>query len=103
MQIRRSSTQADAPFAGGAAPGPPRRAVESGEPTGEVFQRYGSADATVVAAALARARAAQPDWAARSASDRAAVVRRFHDVLYRSRARARGIARIPSSRICPGI
>jgi len=86
MQSRPSSTQADATFAGGAPPGPPRRPVESRDPaTGEVFQRYDSADAAAVAAALARARAAQPAWAARSPADRAAVVRRFHDVLYRRR------------------
>ncbi|MDH5235802.1 MAG: aldehyde dehydrogenase family protein [Gemmatimonadota bacterium] len=65
---------------------PPRRAVESRDPaTGEVWRRYDPADAPMVAAAIARARAAQPAWAARSVTERAALVRRFHDVLYRRR------------------
>ena len=39
----------------------------------------------MVAAAVARARAAQPGWAARSPNERARIVRRFHEVLYRRR------------------
>ena len=69
------------------APPPPRRAVESRDPaTGELWRTYDPATADTVAAAVARARAAQPAWAARSPSERAQVVRRFHDALYRRRA-----------------
>jgi len=38
-----------------------------------------------VAQALSRARAAQAGWAATSPFDRAQIVRRFHDVLWRRR------------------
>lgn len=69
--------------AGPAAP-PPRRPVESRDPvTGEVWKRWESADAAAVAAALARARAAQPAWAATPPRERAAVIQRFREVLLR--------------------
>ncbi len=45
----------------------------------------------VVNAAVARARDAQPLWAERPSSERAAVIRRFHDVLYRRRHEVAGI------------
>ncbi|MBL8998076.1 MAG: aldehyde dehydrogenase family protein [Gemmatimonadetes bacterium] len=65
---------------------PPRRAVESRDPaTGEVWRTWDPADAATVAAAVARARHAQPAWAARSPSERARIVTRFHDALYRRR------------------
>ena len=64
-----------------------RRPVESRDPaTGEVWQRYPLADDAAVAAAVRRAREAQPAWAARSPTERIALVRRFHDVVYRRRA-----------------
>jgi len=76
-----AETVADSAMTAGA-----RRPVESRDPSsGEVFARYESADAAAVAAALARARLAQPAWAARTARERAAVVRRFHESLYRRR------------------
>lgn len=65
---------------------PPRRAVESRDPaTGEVWRTYDPADAGTVAAAVALARRAQPEWAARSPSERARIVTRFHRALYRRR------------------
>ncbi len=61
--------------------------MESRDPaTGEVWRRYPSADADAAAAALARARAAQSAWAARSPSERVAILARFHETLYRRRA-----------------
>jgi acyl-CoA reductase-like NAD-dependent aldehyde dehydrogenase len=64
----------------------PRRPVESRDPaTGEVWRRFEAADESAVAAAPARARAAQPAWAARSPRERAAILARFHEVLYRRR------------------
>ena len=69
------------------APPPPRRAVESRDPaTGEIWRSYDPATAETVASAVARARAVQPAWAARSPGERAKIVRRFHDVLYQRRA-----------------
>mgnify|MGYP001765017816 CR=1 FL=1 len=71
---------------------PPRRAVESRDPvTGEVWKRWESADAAQVAAAVARARAAQPAWAARAPAERAAVIRRFRAVLLRRAEEVAGI------------
>ena len=73
-------------------PDPPRRPVESRDPaTGEVWKRWESADAAGGAAAVARARAAQPAWAARSPADRARVIQRFREVLLR---RSEEVARI---------
>lgn len=40
---------------------------------------------TAVTAAVAAARRAQPTWGAHSSKERAAVIKRFHDVLYRRR------------------
>ncbi len=63
---------------------PPRRPVESRDPaTGEVWKRWETADASAVAAAVARARAAQPAWAARTPKERAAIIQRFREVLLR--------------------
>ncbi len=77
-------------FAGGAAAGPaaaPRRAVESRDPaTGEVWRRFEPATSDEVASAVARARAAQPAWAARALTERIRVLRRFHECLYDRRA-----------------
>jgi acyl-CoA reductase-like NAD-dependent aldehyde dehydrogenase len=66
------------------APAP--RAVESRNPaTGEVWRRFEPATADQVAVAVARARAAQPGWAARPLTERIRTLRRFHESLYRRR------------------
>lgn len=63
-----------------------RRPVESRDPaTGEVFRRWDSADEAAVAMAVARARNAQPQWAARSPEERAEVIERFRAALFRRR------------------
>ncbi|MBX7117725.1 MAG: aldehyde dehydrogenase family protein [Gemmatimonadaceae bacterium] len=74
---------------------PPRRRSESRDPvTGDVFRNWETTDDAAVAAAVARARAAQADWAARAPADRAAVLDRFHDLLFaRRRAVAEAITR----------
>lgn len=65
-------------------PPTPRRPVESRDPTtGEVWRRWESVDAEGVAAAVARARTAQPAWAARSPAERVQVIDRFRAVLLR--------------------
>jgi len=65
---------------------PSRRAVESRDPaTGEVWKSFAAATPDEVTAAVARARAAQPAWAATSLGSRIRLVRRFHEVLYKRR------------------
>ena len=61
-----------------------RRPVESRDPaTGEVWRRWESADEAAVAMAVARARAAQPAWAATTPAERARVIERFRAALMR--------------------
>lgn len=50
-----------------------------------------AAAAPAVRAAVARAREAWPAWAARPAAERATVIRRFHDAMYRRRHELAGI------------
>lgn len=65
---------------------PPRRPVESRDPaTGALLRSYPSATPEEVRAAIARARGAQPAWAARSPRERAAVLARFGRILHRRR------------------
>ena len=60
--------------------------VESRDPaTGEVWRRYETAAPDQVRAAVAAARAAQPDWAATPLRERARVLDRFRRALYRRR------------------
>lgn len=71
------------------APSAPARTPESRDPaTGEVWKQYRAANADEVRAAAARARAAQPAWAALPASVRAEAVRRFSQELLARRAEA---------------
>ena len=68
----------------GAAPRPAE--VESRDPaTGEVWRRYPAASEEEVARAVARARAAQPEWGARRARERARHLERFRRALYARR------------------
>lgn len=68
---------------------PAGRLPESRDPaTGEVWKRYPVADAQTVRAAVARARAAQPDWAARPALMRAEAIRIFAQKLLACREEA---------------
>ena len=63
-----------------------KRAVESVDPaTGEVWKRFETAAAEAVLAAVARAKAAQGEWAGQPIGARVRVLRRFHDCLYRRR------------------
>lgn len=72
----------------------PKGEVASRDPvTGEVWQRHPSLDAAAVRDALARARHAQPAWAARPLRDRVAMLRRFHRVLYERRAEVAEVVR----------
>ena len=67
-------------------PASPRRAVESIDPaTGEVWRRYETASPEEVLAAVGRARSAQPAWAGTAVAQRAEVLHRFHDALFRRR------------------
>lgn len=62
------------------------RPVESRDPaTGEVWKSYVATSVAEVAEAVARARAAQPAWAAAPLGTRIRVLRRFHEVLYKRR------------------
>jgi acyl-CoA reductase-like NAD-dependent aldehyde dehydrogenase len=59
-----------------------------------VWRRYESATPDETAAAIERARAAQPAWAARSVAERSECLTRFREVLFRRRAEmARTITR----------
>ena len=49
--------------------------------TGEVLARVPKAGRAEAAAAIAGARKALPGWAARTAKERAAVLRRWHDLI----------------------
>ncbi|MGO4909951.1 NAD-dependent succinate-semialdehyde dehydrogenase [Pseudorhodobacter sp. W20_MBD10_FR17] len=49
--------------------------------TGEVLAHVADCDRTVAARAIASAASAQPIWAKRTAKDRAAVLRRWHDLV----------------------
>jgi succinate-semialdehyde dehydrogenase/glutarate-semialdehyde dehydrogenase len=72
---------------GAPSTGAPARAVESRNPaTGEVWRRFEPATASEVAAAVAKARSAQPAWAERPLTERIRVLRRFHTALYARRA-----------------
>ncbi len=71
------------------SPAAPARLPESRDPaTGEVWKRYDVADAEAVGAAVSRARAAQPAWAARPARDRADIIAAFVQRLLARRAEA---------------
>ena len=60
-----------------------RRSVESRDPaTGQVWQRYDSADATTIANLMWAARRAQPIWAAQPIRERVQVLRRFRELLF---------------------
>ena len=62
------------------------RRTESRDPaTGEVWRTFVSASPEQVRHAVARAREAQRAWAALPVRERAAVMRRFHDVMHRRR------------------
>lgn len=75
-----------------AAPEAGLRPVESRDPaTGEVWSRHESATSGRVAEAIGRARHAQRAWRARDLHERAAVLRRFHDVLFTRRAEVAAI------------
>ncbi|HVZ77595.1 MAG TPA: aldehyde dehydrogenase family protein, partial [Gemmatimonadaceae bacterium] len=79
-----TSTAAPASATGASAPG--QRPVESRDPaTGEVWKRFEPVTTQQVAEALAAARRAQPAWAARPMAERAAILRRFHDILFERR------------------
>ena len=68
------------------------RLPESRDPaTGEVWKRYEVADADAVKAAVARARAAQPAWAALPARVRAGAIEAFVQKLLARRAEAANI------------
>jgi succinate-semialdehyde dehydrogenase/glutarate-semialdehyde dehydrogenase len=54
--------------------------------TGEVWRHWPAISDEQVVAAVARARAAQPEWAARSLGDRRRVVRRFRHLLFERRS-----------------
>ncbi len=80
-----TSSLADAP----ATHAPAGRLPESRDPaTGEVWRRYQSADAQSVRDAVARARAAQPAWAALPAQARADAIRLFTQMLLARREEA---------------
>jgi succinate-semialdehyde dehydrogenase/glutarate-semialdehyde dehydrogenase len=53
--------------------------------TGEVWRRYEPASRAEVEAAVARAKEAQSAWAGKPVAQRVAVLRRFHDALFRRR------------------
>ncbi|MBM3908220.1 MAG: aldehyde dehydrogenase family protein [Gemmatimonadetes bacterium] len=75
-----------------AQPTTSERLPESRDPaTGEVWRRYPVADAVAVRGTVARARAAQPAWAALSPSARADCIRRFVKELLARRDEAAGI------------
>ncbi len=75
-----------------AAPDVAPRPVESRDPaTGEVWSRHESATSGQVAEAIARARRAQRAWQARTVGERAALLRRFHRVLFERRAEVAAI------------
>lgn len=77
--LSNSETTASPPSLGG-------RPVESRDPaTGELWRSFPTTSAADVEAAVARARQAQPAWAATPLGDRIQMLRRFHDVLYRRR------------------
>ena len=62
------------------------RAVESRDPaTGELWRTFPTTSHDEVQAASARARRAQPAWAAQPLSVRIEVLRRFHEALFRRR------------------
>jgi succinate-semialdehyde dehydrogenase/glutarate-semialdehyde dehydrogenase len=64
----------------------PVRAVESVDPaTGHVWKRFGTASEGAVCAAVARAKAAQRNWAGQSVGSHVRILRRFHECLYRRR------------------
>ncbi|HKG93860.1 MAG TPA: aldehyde dehydrogenase family protein, partial [Gemmatimonadaceae bacterium] len=68
------------------SPTPPRRRSESLNPaTGEVWRAYEPASPDEVRRAVARAREAQREWAARPVRERARVLERFRRALYRRR------------------
>ena len=86
MTATRPPTISDLAHIGHSADAPPRRPVESVDPaTGEVWRRYETATRDDVLAAVSRARAAQPAWAATPTAQRVAALRRFHDALFRRR------------------
>ncbi len=64
----------------------PTRPVESRDPaTGAVWQSFPAPSTADIVRAVERARAAQVEWAARSITDRAAVLKRFRAVLFARR------------------
>jgi len=72
-----------------ASSAPSGRLPESRDPaTGDVWQRYPVADAEAIHAAVARARAAQPAWAALAPTVRADVIRGFAHRLFARREEA---------------
>jgi succinate-semialdehyde dehydrogenase/glutarate-semialdehyde dehydrogenase len=81
--------------ASSAQPATSERLPESRDPaTGEVWRRYAVAGASEVRDAVARARAAQPAWAALSPERRADCIRRFsQELLARRDEAARIVAR----------
>ena len=63
------------------------RTVTSIDPaTGEVWRQWNASSAEDVAAAVQRARAAQPAWAERSLGDRRRILARFRRILFERRA-----------------
>jgi succinate-semialdehyde dehydrogenase/glutarate-semialdehyde dehydrogenase len=74
------------PHGASAIASPPPRAPESRDPaTGELWRRFEPTDAAGVHAAVARAREAQREWAARPVHERARVLERFRRALYARR------------------
>ena len=71
---------------------PKRRAVESRNPaTGEVWRTFAAAAEGEVAAAVARARAAAPAWAATPVAERLHALRCFHELLFNRRHDVAGV------------
>jgi acyl-CoA reductase-like NAD-dependent aldehyde dehydrogenase len=54
--------------------------------TGEVWRHWPAISDAQVVAAVPRARAAQPEWSARSLGDRRRILRRFRHLLFKRRA-----------------
>ena len=70
----------------------PTRSVESRDPaTGVVWSRHEITSSGEVAEAIARARRAQRAWRNWNLADRAAILRRFHRLLFERRAEVAGI------------
>jgi acyl-CoA reductase-like NAD-dependent aldehyde dehydrogenase len=83
----------------------PARPVESRDPaTGEVWRTFASTSRDEVKTATARARKAQPPWAAQPLAVRINLLRRFHEALFRRRIEvAEAISRENGKPVCEAI